>query len=622
MGPLQADFEWNREHEMLLAAEGGILREELDEVELAMLESSIPPGLLPVEWQMWNGQVRFRYKLGGKKMLKHKLTEGAGDAAQFYSLMLAVASICEECRPYMLKPENLVLDESYIFVGDSWDDIGLVYLPLVSLPQSAPPLRIRFLALAARASAAVQPDGRLAALMQAIGDDNVPMTDLRSLLLDAASFDKEACASVPTSGEASLRTGADGEERFPISLDRIGRQGFAGWSGTAVREPLRWGDEKVSDLRQRSDRNDLFSGQRDGGEAAFVHSPDARPGKRKGSAEADEASSLSKADSSRFKGQSKPNKGIVTLAVVAAAALPWKVIYMPDPGNRSLFLCCGAAAVAAGVLIWLWGRGGGIGVERMEEAEAEAGLLFVPDSGKLGFGRRWMPSLSEIHSHNSLKEPSDTPFNRPSNNPSNRPSNNPSDKPSDKPSGEPLDITIKPFEISSKPKFSEQAVGSRLESLSPAHDIQARFSSDGVHGGDGTSHPLDEVLPDAPPADKTVWLGASGGTVAKKGNSSPHMLLRSKDGSSEMLELSESRNQIGRAEGRVAVVDRSHGVSRIHLELEAGPSGCLAKDLGSRNGSLLNGRPMVPYKSYKLENGDVLQLAGVNGYSYEYAAPR
>ncbi|MGU3473457.1 DUF6382 domain-containing protein [Paenibacillus sp. D51F] len=593
MGPLQADFEWNREHELIFSAEGGILREELDEVELAMLESSIPAGLLPVEWQMWNGQVRFRYKLGGKKMLKHKLAEGAGDAAQFYSLMLAVASICEECRPYMLKPANLMLDESYIFVGDNWGDIGLVYLPLVSLPQAAPPLRIRFLALAARASAAVQPDGRLASLMQAIGDENVPMHDLRSLLLDAASFDEGACAS--SMGEASSRSGAEEEVRFPIRLEQRERQGFSRWSGTAVRESLSKGEEKDSDLRQKSDRNDLFAGQLDGREAAFVHGPDARGSKLKDSVEADEAYSLSKADSAGFKGKSKPNKGIVTLAVIAAAALPWKFIYMPDPGNRSLFLCCGAAAVAAGVLIWFWGRSAGIGVERLEEEEAGAGLLFVPDSGKLGSGQRWLSPMSDI--------------------PSNKPTNKPSDKSIANPS--------KPSDIPSKPKSREQAVGNGQESSFPAHVIRAeRFSSNAVDGGDWTSLSHDEVSAAVLPADKTVWLGAGGGTIADEGKSAPHVLLRSKNGSIEKLELSEPRNQIGRAEGSAALVDRSPGVSRIHLELETGPSGCLAKDLGSRNGSLLNGRPMVPYKSYKLENGDVLQLAGIDGYSYEYAAPR
>ncbi|ASS68861.1 MULTISPECIES: DUF6382 domain-containing protein [unclassified Paenibacillus] len=596
MGPLLADFEWNREHEMILSAEGGIGREELDEVELAMLESSIPPSLLPVEWQMWNGQVRFRYKLGGKKMLKHKLTEGAGDASQFYSLMLAVASICEECRSYMLKPENLVLDESCIFVGDSWGDIGLVYLPLVSPPQAVPPLRIRFLAMAARASASVQPDGRLASLMQAIGDDNVPMHDLRSLLLDAASLDEGACASMPSMpsiGVASSRSGAGEEGRFRSWPEQRDRQGSFAWSGTAAREPLCREDEKDLDLGQLLDRKDLFSGRRAGRDVAIVQAPDARASKGKDSIEADEACSLSIADSSRFKGQSKPNKGIVTLAVIAAAALPWKFMYMPDPGNRSLFLCCGTAAVAAGVLIWFWGRNGGIGVERVEEgdAEAEAGLLFVPDSGRLGSGRRWLSPTSD----------------------------KPTDKPTDKPFAIPSD---KPIDLPSKPKFLEQAFGNGLGSTFSEHAVQAdRFSSHGVHGGDWSSH-SHEASAAASPADKTVWLGAGGGTVAKEGNSSRHALLRSKDGSSEKLELSESRNQIGRAEGSVAVVDRSPGVSRIHLELEAGPSGCLAKDLGSRNGSLLNGRPMVPYKSYKLENGDVLQLAGIDGYSYEYAAPR
>ena len=88
----------------------------------------------------------------------------------------------------------------------------------------------------------------------------------------------------------------------------------------------------------------------------------------------------------------------------------------------------------------------------------------------------------------------------------------------------------------------------------------------------------------------------------------------------ERVAIKGAKFQIGRAEEAVDCVDLSSGVSRIHIELESGVEGCQAKDLGSRNGSMLNGRVMIPYKAYKLENGDVLQLAGSGGYVYEYVA--
>ena len=88
MNRFLADFEWNREHEMVLTSEQGISREALEPVELEMLENCSAPGLLPIEWQDWNGMVRFRYRLTGRKMLKHRLAEGMDSITDFYGFLL------------------------------------------------------------------------------------------------------------------------------------------------------------------------------------------------------------------------------------------------------------------------------------------------------------------------------------------------------------------------------------------------------------------------------------------------------------------------------------------------------------------------------------------------------
>lgn len=67
---------------------------------------------------------------------------------------------------------------------------------------------------------------------------------------------------------------------------------------------------------------------------------------------------------------------------------------------------------------------------------------------------------------------------------------------------------------------------------------------------------------------------------------------------------------IGRARGVANHVDESGGVSRAHLELVRQQDVWAAKDLGSRNGSWLNGKPMAPYEAYPLAAGDCVQVAG------------
>ena len=64
-----------------------------------------------------------------------------------------------------------------------------------------------------------------------------------------------------------------------------------------------------------------------------------------------------------------------------------------------------------------------------------------------------------------------------------------------------------------------------------------------------------------------------------------------------------------------------HGVSRRHAVLERSPNGYLViKDLGSTNGTFINGQRLQPHQDYLLAHGDRLQLGGlVLGVSFEPA---
>jgi hypothetical protein len=55
-------------------------------------------------------------------------------------------------------------------------------------------------------------------------------------------------------------------------------------------------------------------------------------------------------------------------------------------------------------------------------------------------------------------------------------------------------------------------------------------------------------------------------------------------------------------------VQPGDGVSRLHCRIHQRGSTCLVEDVGSANGTFLNGQRLTPYLSYALENGDELQL--------------
>lgn len=80
---------------------------------------------------------------------------------------------------------------------------------------------------------------------------------------------------------------------------------------------------------------------------------------------------------------------------------------------------------------------------------------------------------------------------------------------------------------------------------------------------------------------------------------------------SERIPLSKGSFIIGRSEELAQYVEKEAGVSRAHVELMILESVCRIKDLGSRNGTKLNGELLAPYKDYQLEPGDSFSIAEV-----------
>lgn len=85
-------------------------------------------------------------------------------------------------------------------------------------------------------------------------------------------------------------------------------------------------------------------------------------------------------------------------------------------------------------------------------------------------------------------------------------------------------------------------------------------------------------------------------------------LVFSCDGKTETRLLDADRFLIGRNRESVHYAIDREDVSRIHCEIAREEGGFAATDLGSLNGTLLNGQPMLPYKRYPLHPGDVLQV--------------
>ncbi|TMV50255.1 FHA domain-containing protein [Paenibacillus mesophilus] len=136
--------------------------------------------------------------------------------------------------------------------------------------------------------------------------------------------------------------------------------------------------------------------------------------------------------------------------------------------------------------------------------------------------------------------------------------------------------------------------------------------------------PEDRIIPGAGVStkpDATTWLRPSDATVllrpeayhdqtetAEQPSVSYPELEAHKGGAIERVRLSAERYVIGREKGVVDYVEDAAGVSKLHLEIVREHSDYYAKDLGSKNGTLWNNEPMVPYKWYPMTDGATLQI--------------
>jgi hypothetical protein len=73
-----------------------------------------------------------------------------------------------------------------------------------------------------------------------------------------------------------------------------------------------------------------------------------------------------------------------------------------------------------------------------------------------------------------------------------------------------------------------------------------------------------------------------------------------------LVELTEERSTMGRAPSNDVIVDLDTSVSRMHAVLERYPTGYSVRDLGSANGTFVNGEQVVGER--RLRTGDEIRL--------------
>ena len=97
--------------------------------ELTMVAYNRIPGLLGMETEISDGQVRFWYDITGKQNLADYLGRREADGQLLTLLFQGLDTVCRQLQEYMLDESQLILDPEYLYLDLSGKTVGIAYLP-------------------------------------------------------------------------------------------------------------------------------------------------------------------------------------------------------------------------------------------------------------------------------------------------------------------------------------------------------------------------------------------------------------------------------------------------------------------------------------------------------------
>ncbi|MCM3271575.1 DUF6382 domain-containing protein [Paenibacillus elgii] len=268
----------------------------------------------------------------------------------------------------------------------------------------------------------------------------------------------------------------------------------------------------------------------------------------------------------KAKSESRRKQLFVILLTVLAWCFVWK-IYLDDPSDTMLWMCIGLTLIftAGALMLFL----------RMAKTSSEAskqgapGLSFESSNEKLPEADRG--DQTSFMSRVGLASPSPLSFAAPGD----------SVMPD---AGRPKE----PDPISSPVTgYSQLSLGETqpYETQPQSSDLAMRTAL-------------------LAPQDATVFLGKA----PRPSDRSGACLEVYRNGVRDQIQLLKNSFVIGRAGAGADWVHEEAGVSRLHAEFVKDDEGYAVKDLGSRNGTTVNGESLVPYRVHRLKEGDIVKI--------------
>ncbi|CAM2982532.1 DUF6382 domain-containing protein [Paenibacillus sediminis] len=570
MVSFHTDFIQNGGTYMVLQHPEGIHTKELSQVQCGMIASTKIPHLLHLNIKELDFKVTFQYDITAKRMLSHCLKSEKMNMTEFYTLLLQLVSALEDSKLYMLDHHNYILHEDYMFIDGSLQ-LGTLYLTYVPLqkPMSNEIQESlnRLISLFMTSVSHLEGNG-LQQIVQFCRNDFFTIQGLKSLLIQLlAGNDNEEAATPKFKIELQMQEEVAEERSVVRSIDR------------SINRPL---DRHADHSVDRSMPHPFFS-----------ISTAASSAKIESNAEHSEAEEDNPKSSSSM-------KTYVTLGCVVGSVLPWRLVYLEAPSTGTMFMCA-AITVLLGITAVLYWIGklsflrnfGGQSIKQVPVFESiDLGSAMSSSKGKSRF------AVEKLTGFIDSKRKSNTNKELWCLNASEAKEEIRTDD---------YNLAEHSIQKLQKPQTKQkQQIHTDVEAIREfkdrknTEDYYAELSS------------RTEML-SSPRGQATVMLKPNSSKGSAR-QTTALFLERLAQGMNELerIELHHASFIIGRSSDVAQYVDETVGTSRAHVELMIVQDGCRIKDLGSKNGTVLRGEPMVPYKDYPLQEGDTFNIAGTS----------
>ena len=557
---LERDFIQQDGITMLLGRSGGLSAGELNMVQARMLMTSGIPHHLRLLLREIDLQVTLEYTVARRKMLGALLKSGKLSMTEFFGLMLQIAAGMEEGQLYMLRTEQYALHEDYIFIEGplSSGKVFLTYIPLeLTEPILKPGEALKSLIMVFMGAIQELSGDGIQRLLQYCGEEGFSPAGLKELVAEMLTE------------VTPHKVHVEGEEPAHLSpMAGAGNSGAApgtriGWAQPTARRLEEPGGRERSTAAAFSrvgDKESQPSGSMLNPTPWMSGTPQLK--RKEGSAGVQAATGTTMRPVQAEDKQS-PYMTYTLLGALLVDALLWKFLYLNDPRTLWLAVCTAVTLILAAVcwLVWSGRLAWGEAEEEMDALEEE-----LEDYNSTARNRKLRSDLEWDFGRN------------------------------------PVDQQRSPAPVYT-PQQQEASVGKSGFTGTPAGRQQAPQ-------GMNASSPQKKEAAMATALLTREPVQATGSRLPQAGRTVPYLERSDPDdgGAPERIELNRPSFIIGRSSEVAQYIEKSEGASRVHAEISRASGGYILKDLDSRNGTLLAGEAMVPYKEYPLTEGSVFTI--------------